>query len=203
MLTKDHEIKVTSVDLEENNVVKIVGTKFSEKKHFEVGVSVDSASQKATPVIPESHIEIFKIPGKRALGVAAGGYGKGWFGAMIDYVFYSGGIKVKSDSLLVDKAAAIGSIRSFSGQNKGEYFTLDRTSEFVVELDSGQLFSIPEEEIFITNRNLALIGSEFVKFHKAKLQQDGTYIISHLLRGLYGTSTNSYDTFVLLDENTL
>ncbi len=198
---KKHEIKVTSIDIKENNSAKIIGNTFSEIYPIETSPSINYNNKNIDQIIPNTNIEIFKIPGKKAIGIAASGYNNKWFGCTLDFTLKANDIKLHTESVLITKQSVIGNIKSFSDHKN--QFTIDRNSQFTVKLYNGQIFSISEEEMFITNRNLAMIGNEIVKFSKAILQPDGSYIISNLLRGLYGTSSDQYDRFILLDEETV
>jgi hypothetical protein len=195
-----NQVKIKSIDINPNNSLRIIGTTDSNKIKFEPGVTGILSDKSVHKTLPISHVELFKIPGKKALGVAAGGYGK-WFGCDIEYDLYSNGKIIKSDSVRVNNKSVLGTIESFTPQKKKDHFIIDRTSQFVVRLDSGKIFSINEEEMFTSDKNLAMIGNEIVKFSNAKLQQDGSYVISNMLRDLYGTSTDTYDRFILLDKN--
>lgn len=58
---------------------------------------------------------------------------------------------------------------------------------------------------FLDGENLALVGSEIIQFKKAELQEDGSFKLSQLLRGQYGTeayiSTHSNDeSFIFLNK---
>lgn len=195
-----NQVKIKRIDINSNNVVKLTATTDSTKIKFEPGVTPILSDKDVYKTLPITHIEAFKIPGKKALGIAAGGYGK-WFGCNVEYDLYSKEKKIRTASMKINTKSVLGSVESFSQQQFKEHFTIDRNSQFVVRLDSGKIFSINEEEMFTSDKNLAMIGNEIVKFSDAKLQSDGTYIISNMLRCLYGTSTDTYDRFILLDKN--
>ena len=59
---------------------------------------------------------------------------------------------------------------------------------------------------FLEGENMALIGKEIVQFKNIELQADGTFKISQLLRGLFGTEQyisthNENEKFILLNKN--
>lgn len=65
-------------------------------------------------------------------------------------------------------------------------FVTDLKNVLTVELNSGQLESITEMELF-QDVNLALVGDEIVRFKEALLVAPKTYELRHLVRGVKGT----------------
>ena len=109
--------------------------------------------------------------------------------------------------LEVTSATALGSISTTSPLK--DCALVDRGTNPVVTLVSGELVSITEVELF-TNKNIAAWGNdtdgwEIFQFQTATLNMDGTYTLSNLLRGLYGTeyltAHSADDTFVMIDGN--
>lgn len=81
----------------------------------------------------------------------------------------------------------------------------DMANELTVHVLSGALYSVPDAQV-LNGENLALLGGEVLQFANAKINTDGSYTLSRLLRGRKGTeaamSTHSNgETLVLLDGN--
>lgn len=74
-------------------------------------------------------------------------------------------------------------------------------------VDNNAFKNMTDMEIY-NGENLALYGEEILQFKYIKLENDGSYSVSGLLRGLYGTeyAINDHrrgDKFLILDENYL
>lgn len=74
-------------------------------------------------------------------------------------------------------------------------------------LKNMELSSITDEQL-LSGGNLAAIGSEIIQFRDAILQKDGTYHLSYLLRGRFGTEWatvlhQEHEEFTLLSENSI
>mgnify|MGYP000327048303 CR=1 FL=1 len=78
------------------------------------------------------------------------------------------------------------------------------TVYFDDRIDVSNLDNATEFDLF-SGSNMALVGREIIQFKKVKLQQDGSYELSGLLRGLFGTEieieNHSLDEeFILLNQ---
>ena len=62
----------------------------------------------------------------------------------------------------------------------------DDANSLTIELDHGDFFSEAEFDV-LNGRNAIVVGNEIIQFCDAELQGDGTYVLSHLLRGRRGT----------------
>lgn len=102
----------------------------------------------------------------------------------------------------------IGNCKTVAEPSEG--VLIDRGTQLTIDMVSGELNAISDTD-FQFNKNLAAWGSpdtgwEIVKFRDAVLNPDGTYTISHLMRGLFGTEWRTGDhevdeLFILLDTN--
>lgn len=86
-------------------------------------------------------------------------------------------------------------------------YCLDLQNRLIVKLNEGvvdSLSSISLEELY-AGKNLALVGDELIQFQQAQPNDDGTFTLSILLRGLYHTlqavqAHTLAERFVLLDN---
>lgn len=98
------------------------------------------------------------------------------------------------------------SIAGFSTTLLGSGSTdvLDRLNSVTVTVDSATLESVSWSAL-LDGANLALLGNEIIQFQTATLVSTGTYQLTNLLRGRFGTeyavgTHTSGDSFVLLDS---
>ncbi len=88
-------------------------------------------------------------------------------------------------------------------QVASQYVT-DKISKLVINLKTGSLESISEEDFLSGKRNIALFGREIIIFQNAKLIDKNKYKIDTLLRGRQGTEKfiNTHipgEKFIILD----
>ena len=88
-------------------------------------------------------------------------------------------------------------------------YVFDDVTTFNVTLKYGTLSSVTDTAL-LAGDNLCMVGKEVIAFGNATLNSDGSYTLSHLLRGRYGTeyaigthsaSTAYPEMFTLLDDN--
>lgn len=97
------------------------------------------------------------------------------------------------------------------GVPNGSTWIVDRGNTVNITLDVGELTTATEEN-FLALVNIAAIGAdgrwEIISFRDATLEGDGTYTLSHLLRGLKGTDQHMAshaidDQFVILTQTNI
>lgn len=199
----EYIMQITHLSLEANHTVKIECIDYVgyELKNISLQINQNNDDVK---IIPESRVETFYIPGKSVLGIVAAGYNDHWYGCRVDYTFKHNHLDIQHKSITIKNSSIIGKVKSFIQHTHKNYFTIDRNSQFIINTYGKQLFSISESELFTCkDKNLAIIGNEIIRFSNAILQSDGTYVISGLLRCLYGTNTEIYDRFILLNEQSI
>lgn len=151
----------------------------------------------------QTAVEIIDIPFLKeqpGILIAASGIEQGWPGCKIMIEQPDG---IESD-VIINHGATIGKCMNSTYINSAAF--LDTTSKIKVSLINGELYSIPEADLFINNHNLAVIGNEVIKFANAEQIEENVYIISHMLRGLYGTEHYVQDEtvgkrFILLNDD--
>lgn len=89
-------------------------------------------------------------------------------------------------------------------------YTLDYANKITIKLLDSIEASLESIDIntLLNGKNLALLGNELLQFQRADFNADGTYTLSVLLRGLYGTEESMAshqigESFVLLDQHVL
>jgi hypothetical protein len=155
-----------------------------------------------------TELRLLDIPILRAIDnnsgfyMAASGYYEGWKGAS---VVQSADNAVWNQVKTFLSSSVIGVANSILG---GGLTTIpDQANTVNIRINKGELSSITDDQLLLGG-NLAALGSEIIQFQDAVLQADGTYILSHFLRGRFGTewATEShilYEEFTLLNENSL
>ena len=84
----------------------------------------------------------------------------------------------------------------------GDGGLIDDASDVVVRLSAGSLLSVETRDL-LAGRNVAMVGGEIIGFRTASLQQDSSYRLSGLIRGLFGTPTDhgsNSEPFALVDS---
>ena len=138
---------------------------------------------------------------------AASGYFSGWSGAVLykssDGESYSSVLNILNESVIG---------RATDVLSDGPTTIIDESSTVNVYIPYGQLSSITDTELFNGDGNSAAIGAddrwEIIRFRDATLEADGSYTLSHLVRGVRGTewATDTHavsDRFVLLQPSAL
>lgn len=104
----------------------------------------------------------------------------------------------------------IGNAKTVTAAHEG--LLIDRGSRITIKMIYGELLSADDHYFtYDPNSNLAAWGSadkgwEIVKFKDVEIDIDGNYVVSHMLRGLYGTewATGLHeidDLFILLNSS--
>jgi len=141
--------------------------------------------------------------------LAVYGYTSGWSGATLAYS--SDGGAAWAEISAVVSASIIGRTNSTLADGSALIWDNANTVNISIFTPSGTLSSDTEANV-LSNSNLAAIGShgrwELINFLDATLESDGTYTLSGLLRGRYGTDANTgnhqgNDYFVLLEASKL
>lgn len=140
--------------------------------------------------------------------VAVNGYLDGWNGAVV-YTSSDGG-EVFNPMMSIFAGAVIGTTTDTLAD--GPTTIIDESNTVNVKMPLGELSSISDATLFDGETNAAAIGVdgrwEIIQFRDATLESDGTYTLSHLVRGKSGTEWAasqhaSGDTFVLLTETAI
>jgi hypothetical protein len=198
-------MRVQSLDIGENNSVKVVCNRYSGENSYDLKLYLDEEqdNQKLHEMVPETILEVVKIPNQSAVAFAASGWSGKWYGCQVNYTILSGHEIISQDTVQLNSPATIGRVALFEDNYKKNNFLLDNHSKLVIKLHCGQLLSTTKNNLFTQDKNMILVGDEIMKFRSAELQPDGTYVLTGLLRGLYGTKTDKFDRFVLLDKSVL
>ena len=158
-------------------------------------------NQKLYEAIPESIVEAIKIPSQSFIAVGASGFNSKWYGCKVYYTTFNRDNITSEGTMIFNQPTTMGHIISFENKVKKCHFGIDNLSKLVVKLNYGQLFSIAKSDLFTGDKNLIIVGDEIMQFSDAVLKPDGTYVLSGFMRELYGTKTNNFNRFALLDNN--
>jgi len=104
----------------------------------------------------------------------------------------------------MDKTAIIGNVATPLADGRTEVW--DTINTLTVETVGPGTLSTANIQSVLNNSNLAIIGSEIISFANAVDNSDGTFTLSHLLRGKRGTewATGSHvanETFAMISGN--
>ena len=198
-------MRVKNLDIREDNTLRLNCSKDSgiDLYNLQLNVDIKINNQKLHKFIPESLVEIVQVPKKSFIGLVASGLNSQWHGCRLSYTALNGEVIITEGSIVLNQPMIIGNVISFDNNINNDHFGIDYNSKLIIKLYHGQLFSISKNDLFLHDKNLIIVGNEIMKFSNAKLQQDGTYILTGFLRGLYGTKTECFDRFALLDMNIL
>jgi hypothetical protein len=181
------------------------------------------SQQQVSPLPPPSSVVLLDMPILRDADNDAGKYAaiapygeSGWRGTSL---------LVSDDDLnYIDKgsvtsSAVTGIAESVLGDPAGNFSSIDHRSTVIVNVGSGELNSTTWDLLYGTGRvNLAALMSNFTvdgfpdakvelfQFRVASSLGGGRYVLSEMVRGLYGTERVAYnhglgDTFVLLNAS--
>lgn len=144
---------------------------------------------------------------------AAGSQATGWHGGTVQSDRYfpgsTGGIFFGAGTNLVTFSVASSIGQTDAGVEgalpDGPTGVIDRVNVVRVNMVSGALASVTEDEMVRQGKNMAVIGEEIIQFQTATLVLQGVYDLSGLIRGCRGTeyataSHASGDPFVLVDN---
>ncbi len=203
-----HCIRVTSVEIGRNGIVKILGVSENLDIYKNDNCSIDVEDQYVDLNLG-THLEILDIPtlpqetgdysNARVL-IAACGMSNNWSGCNISYAEELD--DVFQSMIDIRSAATIGATLEILGE-ASQYIT-DNQNSVAVSLLHGYLYSITLQEL-LNNGNLALIGDEIIQFQTAELVSENCYRLSNLLRGRFGTehkikNHSIGERFILLDS---
>ncbi len=217
----EHKIKITAINIKSNMLLHVSGQSLHQHlQPMHSGLNFISHIQNNHSVVEHiilsTNVEILDIPAlshedqnSGRIIIAATGSSKKWFGCTIRYK--SEHSSQWSLPITIITRAAIGMATQITELTDhidtiAKNLIIDTQTQFIVRLNHGKLYSISSEKLFdVNHQNVAIIGDEIIKFANAELQEDGSYIISNLLRGLYGTAVTKQQNmrFVPLDLNNL
>ena len=189
------EGRLTSVELGSPGLVQLQGVRELRSDYnsrAQAGIIKIRAQKVMLPSPTVLHCLDFNLGNNPGVMLAASGMGEPWSGCVVYAGFEEGSLR---EVATITQAATMG-------------ITITKLDDTViVRLSSGQLASITEKQLLVGD-NLACIGDEIVQFQQAILQNDGSYVLSQLLRGRHNTQAailthQEGERFVLLDLATL
>lgn len=206
-------LKINTVKLIDNKIV-ITATIFDNTLYdYQNNITLNNNLE----IFQESgrtHIEIIEIPAinqdminKINVFFLIKNELKNWQGA---YLYFSNNNQ-KSYTILNETKtlSTIGSVLNTSHNVKPYYFDYKNKLKvtFNNKIDTDLLLNIGNYELF-NGVNLAIYGNEIIQFKNIVLNEDGTYTVSDLLRGLFDTENEisnhkEYDRFIILNDSIL
>lgn len=198
-----HEIKIISIQLGKNNVLKIDGISHKTRKHLSNDYDAIKGSSESI-VFSDTEVEILDLPHLKGNDLdkcyvtlvgknSTDGETKG--ATIFATTTHGYGYKPVAE---VSKLATYGKILSGFSEE-------DDPDKLVLNLENGELISISEDAIK-AGANLCIIGNEVIQFRNARLIDFQQYELSGLIRGLASTEEfiNSHqngDRFIMLNDD--
>lgn len=209
------KLKVINISLDKNNNIRVSAVRH-DSLIFKNRIESDDVSEniKTIPVAGDTNLEIFELPAignkdldKPKIYFAVNKQENDWKGCVVyDSANGGGSFNVINET----RANSItGVCCNVLGEGNPYYF--DYENEVIVYFDDRinmeNVNNVTESDLF-SGANIALIGKEIIQFKEINLQEDGTYRLKGLLRGLFGTEKEIVDhseneNFILLNHNLL
>ncbi|MDR1495200.1 MAG: glycoside hydrolase TIM-barrel-like domain-containing protein [Rickettsiales bacterium] len=211
--TDTHLLKIKSIILE-NDFLKVSATRFDSRIYDYPSDESASPDPEIMRKAGNTYIKILEIPSinsamlnKIYIFFALNGQFMNWTGANL----YFSDNNRKSYTTLGETNinALVGRVINVASLTRPYYF--DNLNKLKISfhggIDTDLLASASDFEIY-NGRNLAIYGDELLRFRNIVLNTDGSYEVSGLLRGLYGTEDEiqnhrTGDRFIVLGENLL
>jgi GTA TIM-barrel-like domain/Putative phage tail protein len=202
-----HLINIIDIQIVENLELKI----FAHADNLNLYSKTNQALPKIEIAIPQpssSKLLVLDLPALSKdtsfhdsyVWLACAPEGKNWHGCTIfgSFAENSGYEEIAQ----INNPATIGTALT-PLKNKNPCF-FDNESKIIVNLLSGQLYSITQEDL-LQGGNLALIGTELIHFKNARLINHYQYELSGFIRGRQGTESSTAlhhanEDFILIDN---
>ncbi|MDR2777982.1 MAG: glycoside hydrolase TIM-barrel-like domain-containing protein [Rickettsiales bacterium] len=208
-----HILKIKTIVLE-NNVLKIHSTEFNARIYEYIKNELPEPAPEIVGEVGDTNLRIFEIPAislemldKIYVFFALNGQFVNWPGANL---YFSNNNRKSYESIGELTANSMsGRVINSAVATRPYYFdNLNRLRiSFHGAIDVSLLENIDDLELY-GGKNRALYANEIIQFKNIVLNPDGSYSISGLLRGLYGTEEEIYrhksgDKFLILNNNLL
>ena len=205
----DLVLRITNIILNKDNTVEIEAIKCNNYLYNAIKEEENYSDIKTIITNSKTNIKIFELPPIKNIDVpevyfATNGIDDQWKGCGI-YSAKSGSNNFniinenRVNSLVGVCLNTLGNARPYYFDYKNELYVY-----FANNINTGGLETLNMFD-FLDNGNLALVGEEIIQFKKAELQNDGSFKLSELLRGQYGTEDyinthSSNETFIFLNN---
>lgn len=204
-------LKIKNVELE-NNLVKVEATQFDSTIYKYIDNKPLNPNLEIISEVGETYLKILEIPAinqemlnKICVFLVINGEFLNWNGANVyfsdDYSkTYKTIEEARNNSLL-------GHVINKPENARPYYFDIKNKLKisFHGGVDTEKFKNITDLELY-NGENKALYGNEIIQFKNIALENDGSYSVSGLLRGLYGTENEienhkTGDIFIILDTD--
>ncbi|MDZ5762223.1 putative phage domain protein [Candidatus Cyrtobacter comes] len=203
LILNNYLMKVSELDFGSDGAIKIKA--FSIQKHTLSSAKVHTADESAYSfIVEDNEVEILDIPTLASeekrdmprLFIAVANKKE----EIIRYAIRDKITEIKSKNIQSTIGVTLNLPKASS-----PYIT-DTLNKLVINLKSGELESISDEDFLSGKKNIAIFGREIIIFKNAKLLDKNKYKIDTLLRGRQGTEKfiNTHtdcEKFILLDDS--
>lgn len=207
-------LKIKEITINENLTLTIIANLFDNSIYnTNNNTNNNEDSIVINKAVGETNYTIFEIPAisndlldKPTVFFTVNAVEAGWSGANIYY-------SENSDNYKFFDSSIENSIVGFLGNNlknvKPYYFDYENNINIILhsKIDVDELNNITTTAI-LSKQNIALLGNECLQFETITLNENGSYTLKNILRGLFGTEKymNNHqigDKFILLNNNIL
>lgn len=213
---QSYNIRVKKIDVIDNFILAIEGIAVSDI-NYTIGDVNNSDSNPSntltTSYVANTNIKVLDLynikntltSSEFSVYYAVWSNDSNWNGADI-FVSYDKGQNYSLIST-VYKSSIVGNVLN-APINNADTFVIDDVSKIEVAFlsDGSEISSITNDVLYDLKTNIIIIGNEIIAFGTVQQIGENTFILSHLLRGLYNTeqyvSTHSNgEVAILLDQN--
>lgn len=217
MTTRNFLVRITEVSLQPDGVLRFHASHVGSASVF------SSAASQTAPDVDEplvgrpgrTEIRFLDLPALRSddldsgFHVAVCGQRSGWSGSVL---YRSPDNDVYNRISALVESSIIGNVTEALPDGPTTVWDNGNTINVNILTSGGSLSTATEENVLSFDANVAAVGMdgrwEIIGFKTATLETDGTYTLSNLIRGRFGTEAHTsdhvaYDTFVLLQSTAL
>jgi hypothetical protein len=211
---ENFKLRIINLNLTINNILEVKAVKCDNSIYRVVKQEEETKEKKLiTPPVGETLLDIFELPAltndtldKPVTFFAVKGQEKGWKGCILYNSKNNGGSFDIIDE--TKNGSIVGICCNILGNARPYYF--DKINKLKVYFGNNvdlNIDNVSNADLF-AGANLAMIGDEILQFKFIQLQEDGSYELSMLLRGIYGTESatafhSTGEKFILLNKGLL
>ncbi len=200
IIFNDIKLIITSIKFISEYLVKIVASPYNAlytQKYDLTMLPMVHNSIACSESYSEHIIDILplRLQSKDEIQLLIGAFTQNWFGVKLSYEFLG-----SREEKIIKHNAIFGDLLKINTSNN-QNTIIDRTTIIKVKIYHGKLFSISEEELFNTNKNLAIIDNKIIQFQLAELQADNSYLIKNIIHTTFNNNnTITNNKFLLIEE---
>lgn len=212
---QNYNLKIKELDMNEDLTINIVANLYDNSIYDSVVNSTDNENDiLLQKEVGNTRLNIFELPAinndmldKSFIFFALNGEKNSWKGTNLYYSENFNNSYKFIDTLIEN--STVGYLLNNLKNTKPYCFDLENTLQiqFHSKINDNSLNNCNEIDLY-NGSNIALLGNEIIQFKNIVLNNNGTYSLSYLLRGLFGTEKyinthNIGDKLIIIDNNIL